>query len=169
MVKWIIMSFFTIFLGAVVGFGFSTRKVVIIWYHIVGITLLIFFVSLASGYFGRLLGDFFSQRFLEVMVGLGLLAIGGFLMLSKPLFPGTKDILLFSTAILLDVFLLSFEYSRTHPSGFALAFTIALFSLGSIVGGIIYGSRRWSNWRVQMLLPHLSGLILFLDGTYKLL
>jgi putative Ca2+/H+ antiporter (TMEM165/GDT1 family) len=169
MVKWVIMSFFTIFLGAVVGFGFSTRKVVIIWYHIVGVTLLIFFVSFVSGYFGRLLGDYFSQRFLEIMVGLGFLAIGGFLMLSKPLYPGTKDILLFSTAIQLDVFLLSFDYARTHPSGFVLALTIALFSLGSIVVGIIYGSRRWSNWRVQTLLPHLSGLIIFLVGTYKLL
>jgi hypothetical protein len=167
--RWAVLSLLTTLIGAIAGFGFTTRKVVVVWYHMAGIIILAFMISVSSSFMGHLLKDFISFRFLEVMFGLGISAIGIFLLISKPIYPGHRDLYLFCLAIQLDVCLLSFHYGQSHDGGYGLAFTIALLLLGSTVGGMVYGGRRWANWRVQMLLPYVSGLLLLLFGFIKVL
>lgn len=166
--KWAALSLFTVFIGAIAGFGFTTRRVFIVWYHIAAIILFIFMVSLASTFIGQFL-TFISVRVLEVLVGLGLISLGIILIRSKPMYPGSKDLLLLTLAIQLDVILLSFHYVQTYQAGFGLAFTISLLLSGSIVGGMILGQKRWSNWRVVMLLPYVPGICFILIGVIKVI
>jgi hypothetical protein len=167
--RWVVLSLLTILTGAIAGFGISTRRVVVVWYHMAGIVIITLMISMASSFFGRLLKEFISFRFLEVMVGLGIVTIGILIMISKPTYPGHRDFYLFLLAIQLDVCLLSFQYGQTHEGGYTLAFTISLLLSGSVVGGMVFGSRRWRNWRIQMLLPYVSGLFLLLLGFIKVL
>lgn len=118
---------------------------------------------------GHMLKNVFSIRFLEVVIGLGIIAIGILLIISKPSFPGNKDLFLFILAIQIDVFLLSFHYGFFHEKGYGLAFTIALLMLGSIICGMSFGGKRWANWRIQMLLPHISGMLFIIVGLIKML
>jgi hypothetical protein len=167
--RWAVLSLLTVLTGAIAGFGITTRRVVVVWYHLAAIVILTLMISLASSFLGRLLKDFISFRFLEVMLGLGIATIGVLIMISKPIYPGHRDLYLFLLAIQLDVCLLSFKYGQSHEGGYGLAFTISLLLLGSIVGGMAFGGRRWENWRIQMLLPYVSGLLLLLIGFIKVL
>jgi hypothetical protein len=167
--RWAVLSLFTILIGAVAGFGITTRRVVVVWYHLTGLIMLTLMISLASSFMGRILKEFISFRFLEVMLGLGIIAIGIFLILSKPIYPGHRDLYALCLAIQLDVCLLSFQYGQSYEGGYTLAFTISILLLGSIVGGMAFGGRRWANWRIQMLLPYISGLLLLLFGFIKVL
>jgi hypothetical protein len=167
--RWAVLSLFTLLIGAIAGFGFTTRRVVVVWYHLAGIVILTFMVSLANSFLGNLLTELFYFRFLEVTLGLGIVGLGIALMILKPIYPGLKDLFLFCLVIQLDVSLLSFHYGQSHEGGYGLAFTISLLLLGSIVGGMVFGGRRWSNWRMQMLLPYVSGMLLLLIGIIKML
>lgn len=167
--KWSMLSMFTLFIGAVAGFGFSTRKVVVAWYHIVGIVIFTYMVSLASSFIGHLVGEYISYRFLEVTISLGMIVIGILLFISKPIYPGNKELILFTLFIQLDVFLLNYHYALLNEGGYGLAFTISLLLLGSIVLGIVAGARKWLNWRVQMLIPYTSAVLVVLVGVVKML
>jgi hypothetical protein len=164
-----ILSIFTLFTGAIAGFGFATRRVVILWYHLAGIVVLTLMFSVSSSFLGHLLKNVFSIRFLEVIIGLGIIAIGVLLIVSKPSYPGNKDLFLFVLVIQIDVFLLSFHYGISHEKGYGLAFTISLLLLGSIVSGMAFGGKRWANWRIQVLLPHISGMLFIIVGIFKML
>lgn len=167
--RWTIFSIFTLFTGTIAGFGFATRRVVIVWYHLAGIVILTLMFSISSSFLGHMLKNSFSIRFLEIVIGLGIIVIGVLLIVSKPSYPGNKDIFLFILAIQIDVFLLSFHYGFSHEKGYGLAFTISLLMLGSIVSGMAFGGKRWTNWRIQMLLPHISGMFFIIVGLIKML
>lgn len=167
--RWVILSLFTLFTGAIAGFGFATRRVVIVWYHLAGIVILTLMFSISSSFLGHLLKNVFSIRFIEVVIGLGIIAIGVMLIVYKPSYPGNKDLFLFILAIQIDVFLLSFHYGFSHEKGYGLAFTISLLLLGSIVCGMAIGGKRWANWRIQMLLPYISGMLFIIVGLFKML
>lgn len=168
-VKWTLLSLLTTGHGAVVGFGITSRKIIVVWYHIAGLILLSFLLSIASSFMGQWLGDWLSIRALEVLFGLFIIGIGIYLVLNKPSYPGYRDLLLLSLALQIDVFLLSFYYGLTHQGAYGLAFTLALLLLGSVVGGMIYGGKRWSNWRIQLLVPQLAGILLVIIGLIKVL
>lgn len=159
----------TLVIGGIVGFGCSTRRVTILWYHLAGIVLLTFIISLVSLYMGKVMGGFFSVRVVEVMVGLGLIGIGTLLAIIKPEYPGLRDLLLFVCALEMDVLLLSYHYAQNDDRGYTLAYVICFLLLGSIVGGLMFGQRRWANWRVKLLLPISSAVLLIMIGLVKVL
>jgi|GEM_PF-3868992 len=166
---WSMLSVFTLLLGAIAGFGLASRKVVIVWYHLAGVLIFSYMVSLSSSFMGHLLGEYISYRFLEIMISLIMIALGVVLFISKPVYPGSKDFLLLSFFVLLDVILLSYRYALSHEGGYGLAFTISLLLIGSIVCGIVLGSKRWANWRLQMIIPYVAPSFIILVGVMKML
>ncbi|WP_202081061.1 hypothetical protein [Caldalkalibacillus salinus] len=167
--KWVMLSMFTVALGAIVGFGLYTRKVFVAWYHLAALIVLLFMVSLASSFIGHLAKEYFSYRFFEVFVSLILIAIGVAIVVKKPIYPGQQDLLLFGLTITLDVGLLGFHYGQNEDGGFGLAMTISLLLLGSIICGMAFGNRRLTNWRLKLIYPHIPGLLIVCYGLIKML
>lgn len=166
--RWMMLSLFTMFFGFVVGFGLVARNVVVAWYHLIGCVIFVFMVSISSSFMGHVLRDIISYRVVEIVFGLGIAALGVVLMLSKPVFPGHRDLTLFFAALFFDVIILGYHYGQTHDGGYGLAFTISLLLSGSIVLGMTFVNRPWFNWRIKMLLPHLPGAMILLIALFKM-
>ncbi len=169
-ITWALLSIFIVLTIAVIGFAISSRSIQIAWYHIVALVVLTYMTSLASAFLGHLLGSILSYRFFEVVIGLVFIGIGGFLVISKPIYPGHKELLLLSLVMFMDVYLFNYRYALTHEeSGYGLAFTMTLLATAGIVVGMVLGAKKWQNWRLRLVIPHLSGVCICLIGVLKVL
>ncbi|MDQ0340362.1 hypothetical protein J2S00_003171 [Caldalkalibacillus uzonensis] len=169
LIKWTMLCLLTALTGAIAGFGFATRRVVVVWYHLVAIIISVFLITLSFSFIGQWLRDFLSIRFFEVVIGLALMVIGIMISLQPPLYPGGKDLLLFTVAVQLDAGLLGLSYGLSQGSGAVLAVIFSLLLLGSMVGGMMLGQQRWSNWRLQLFSPYLASVALILLGLIRML
>ncbi|EGL81711.1 hypothetical protein CathTA2_2897 [Caldalkalibacillus thermarum TA2.A1] len=169
LIKWAALSLVTALTAGIAGFGFATRRVVVVWYHLVAIVLSVFLISLSFSFLGDWLRDFLSIRFFEVVIGLVLVGIGIVLTLTPPLYPGGKDLLLLTLAVQLDTGLFSLSYGLSHGRGTGMAVFISLLLLGSMLGGMMLGQRRWSNWRLNLALPYLASVAMILIGLIRML
>jgi hypothetical protein len=167
--KWTLLSTYTLLIGAIAGFGFSSRKIVVAWYHLLGILFFTYIISLFSSFMGHLVGEILAYRLLEVFIGLMLISLGMLVIIKKPSYPGVRDLIVLTMVVQLDVFLLNYLYALSYDSGYVFGFTISLLLLGSIAGGMIFGSKRWTHWRIQMLLPYVSGVCVVFVGLLKVL
>lgn len=164
--SWLGLTLVTLILGANLGFGMVARKIAVIWYHLVVIFLATLVLSLACIYVGQYL-TFLSVRAVEILVGLGIMALAVVLFLSKPNYPGSIDLFWLTLALELDVGLLSFRYVQAYPVGYVPSFFLSLLLLGSIVGGMVLAKIRWFNWRIMLVYPYLPSMFLFLIGLLK--
>lgn len=169
MIKWVVLFLLTTLTAASVGFGFSARKVVIVWYHVAVIILLAFIVFLFFSFTGGMMGEFLPVNVLEVLVGLGMISLGVLIAVIRPVYPGQRDLLLFVSVLLLDVLILAYRSGYVYDRTFALAIITSLLLTGGLVGGIVFGERKWSNWRVVQMLPYVPSILFILLGLIKML
>lgn len=166
--SWVITSLLTSLLATVVGYGFTTRKISVVWYHLAGIFIVTLIVSLMASQVGQFAKGFISVRFLDVIVGLTLIAIGSLLITKKPSFPGRKDLLLLVGALQIEVVLLHMHYAQTHDKGVVFAIITSLLLLPSIIGGMVLGQKRTMNWRFHLIKPYFVCIGMILIGLLKM-
>jgi hypothetical protein len=113
------------------------------------------------------MGEILPARFFEVVTGLGIMAVGVFIVILAPEYPGRRDLLLFVVAIELAVSGLGFQIGAQSGRGGLLSFMLSLMLLASIIGGFILGQKRISHWRIYYMKPYFSGLLLVFLGLVK--
>lgn len=169
LVKLIFLCLFMFGMGLGIGFGLVIRRVEIYWYHLTGIALVVLLNMFVFSYLGRVMGEWLSLRVIEVIIGLCIVALGVMLTILPAQFPGFRDLLLLMTAWQLEIVVLSYGYAQLYSFSFILATFVCVVAMACILLGMILADRKWSNWRLQKMLPVAPGILLVLIGFFKVL
>lgn len=169
LLSWSYVLLFSSLLSIAVGFGLVTRKIVAERYQLFIFIIVLVFSGYLSSYIGSWLGNFVPHRFNDVFAGLIFMGCGAYLLKVKPSYPDVRDQLLFVSILALEVSTVSYRFGHVNHGSLPFVLFLICVVLGSVVGGMLMGGRRWGSWKLKLFLPHAAGVLFIILGLIKVI